>query len=167
MTNETRDMHRDPITGERGSHPIGTGVGATGGAAAGAVIGSAFGPIGSLVGGAIGAAAGGVAGHNIAENMDPTGETEYWEAVHRTRSYYNGQYEYRSDYAPAYRYGTDSRSQFADQVWDDRLEADLERGWAQAKGASKMAWQEARHAVKDAWDSTERILPGDIDRDGR
>ena len=35
MTNETRDMNRDPITGAPGSHPLGTGVGATGGAVAG------------------------------------------------------------------------------------------------------------------------------------
>ena len=48
MTNETRDMNRDPITGEPGSHPVGTGVGAAGGAAAGAVVGSVFGPIGTL-----------------------------------------------------------------------------------------------------------------------
>ena len=41
-------MNRDPITGTPGSHPLGTGVGATGGALAGAAIGSLFGPIGTL-----------------------------------------------------------------------------------------------------------------------
>ena len=51
---ETRDMNRDPITGEPGSHPVGTGVGSAGAAAIGAALGAPFGPIGMLVGGAIG-----------------------------------------------------------------------------------------------------------------
>ena len=34
-TNDKQDMNRDPITGAPGSHPLGTGVGATGGALAG------------------------------------------------------------------------------------------------------------------------------------
>ena len=36
-----RDINPDPVTGEPGSHPIGTGVGAAGGAVTGAAIGSA------------------------------------------------------------------------------------------------------------------------------
>jgi len=50
------DMHRDPITGEPGAHPIGTGLGAAGGAAAGAAAGAAVGipggPVGMAVAGA-------------------------------------------------------------------------------------------------------------------
>ena len=56
-------LNRDPITGEPGSHPIGTAVGGLGGAAAGAAIGAIGGPLGMLIGGAIGAIAGGSAGH--------------------------------------------------------------------------------------------------------
>ena len=257
MTNETRNMNRDPLTGEPGAHPVGTGVGAAGGAATGAVIGSLFGPIGTLVGGAIGAAAGGAAGHTVAENIDPTGEAEYWKTTYRSRPYFNDQYDYEADYAPAYLYGNAVRSQYAGREWDDalesdirqgweatkaksrleweeakdavrdafdrsdrtyraydatdryyadrynqaeyyqpdfgyesdyrpayrygtfvraqqegrewddRLEADLERGWAEAKGTSKIAWNDARHAVKDAWHGVERVLPGDLDKDGR
>ena len=40
------DLNRDPITGEPGSHPIGTAVGGMGGAAAGAAIGAIGGPLG-------------------------------------------------------------------------------------------------------------------------
>ncbi len=47
------------------------------------------------------------------------------------------------------------------------LEADLERGWDNAKGTSRMAWAEAKGAVRDAWHGVERVLPGDADRDGR
>ncbi|HYC91623.1 MAG TPA: hypothetical protein VEO54_20555 [Thermoanaerobaculia bacterium] len=50
------DSPNHPITGEPGSHPVGTGLGA---AAVGAALGAPFGPIGILVGGAIGAVAGG------------------------------------------------------------------------------------------------------------
>src|SRR6478672_13669139 len=80
-TNDKQDMNRDPITGAPGSHPLGTGVGATGGALAGAAIGSLFGPIGTLVGGAVGAVGGGAAGHSVAERVDPTAETEYWRST--------------------------------------------------------------------------------------
>ncbi|MFS2053786.1 hypothetical protein ACEN8K_33645 [Variovorax sp. CT11-76] len=32
LLDTNNNLHRDPITGEPGSHPVGTGVGATGGA---------------------------------------------------------------------------------------------------------------------------------------
>ena len=83
-TNDRQDMNRDPITGAPGSHPLGTGVGATGGALAGAAIGSIFGPIGTLVGGAIGAAGGGAAGHSVAERVDPTAD---WRAPFLPRAH--------------------------------------------------------------------------------
>lgn len=54
MSDDARSaLNADPITGEPGAHPIGTGVGAAGGAATGAAIGSVAGPIGTLIGGAI------------------------------------------------------------------------------------------------------------------
>ena len=156
MTNEKRDMNRDPITGEPGSHPVGTGVGAAGGAAAGAVIGSIFGPIGTLVGGAIGAAAGGAAGHTVAESVDPTGEADYWRDNYTSRPYYNSQYDYEADYAPAYLYGNSVRSQYAGREWDDSLEADVRQGWETTKAKSRLTWEEAKDAVRDAFDRSDR-----------
>src|SRR5678815_2421377 len=91
-TNDRQDMNRDPITGSPGSHPLGTGVGATGGVLAGAAIGSLFGPIGTLVGGTIGAIGGGAAGHAVAERVDPTFESEYWRNNYETRPYYQSTY---------------------------------------------------------------------------
>jgi len=76
-------------------------------------------------------------------------------------------YDFETDYRPAYRYGTYARGQYAGRDWDDKLEADLERGWDTAKGTSRMAWNEARSSVKDAWHGVENVLPGDFDRDGR
>jgi uncharacterized protein (TIGR02271 family) len=69
--------NRDPLTGEVGAHPVGTGVGAVaGGVAAGAAAGSVAGPVGTAVGAAAGAVAGGLAGKEVAEELDPTDETK-------------------------------------------------------------------------------------------
>lgn len=71
--NETsQNPNRDPLSGEPGSHPVGTAAGAAGGGAAGAAVGMAAGPIGAGVGAAVGAVAGGLAGKATAEHFDPT-----------------------------------------------------------------------------------------------
>ncbi|MDB5945892.1 MAG: hypothetical protein JWQ33_918, partial [Ramlibacter sp.] len=64
--------NNDPITGEAGAHPVGTGVGATGGAVAGATVGSVAGPVGTVVGAVVGAVVGGLAGKEVAEHANPT-----------------------------------------------------------------------------------------------
>jgi len=47
---EKSGKNADPITGEPGAHPVGTGVGAAGGAVTGAALGTAIGgPIGVAV----------------------------------------------------------------------------------------------------------------------
>src|SRR3954464_4725735 len=109
MANETKttrkkDANRDPITGEPGSHPVGTGVGAAvGGAAAGAAVGSVAGPVGTVAGIIGGALVGGLAGKGIAEKIDPTREDAYWRENHPGQMYAgNRTYE---DYSDAYRTG--------------------------------------------------------------
>ena len=143
------DANRDPITGEPGAHPIGTGAGAAGGAAAGATVGAIGGPVGAVVGGAIGAVVGGLAGKGAAEKVNPTVEDGYWRDNYSTRPYARADQGYEA-YQPAYRYGWESRSQYAGKKFDD-VETDLERGWDKAKGTSKLAWNDAKLAVKDAW----------------
>lgn len=145
-----KDMNRDPISGEPGSHPVGTGVGSAGGAAAGAAIGAIGGPIGALIGGAIGAIAGGAAGHTAGEAIDPTGEERYWKTQHKPDEW--------NDYGPAYKYGWDTRTNTRDRNWDDRLEGDLRDGWEKAKGTSKLTWDKAKMATKGAWDRTDRTF---------
>ena len=163
---EHHDLNRDPITGEPGSHPVGTGVGAVAGGATGAAVGAAAGPVGAVVGGAVGAIVGGLAGHGVAEQVNPTVEDAYWRENYQSREYVQRNRPYE-EYQPAYRYGWESRSKFAGRQWDDKLEQDLERGWDNAKGTSGMAWHEAKSATRDAWHRVERALPGDADRDGR
>jgi hypothetical protein len=156
MTDESRDMNRDPISNAPGSHPVGVGVGGVGGAAAGAGIGALFGPIGMLVGGAVGTLAGAAAGKGVAEGLDPTGESEYWRAEYRSRPYASADYDYETDYSPAYAYGTTVRSQYAGRTWDDSLENDIRSGWEKAKDKSRLTWEQAKHAVRDAFDRTDR-----------
>src|SRR5690606_585670 len=144
MTNESRDMNRDPISNTPGAHPVGVGVGGVGGAAAGAGIGALFGPIGMLVGGVVGTLAGASAGKGVAESLDPTGEADYWRSEYSNRPYVNKDYSYDNDYAPAYQYGNQVRAQYAGRQWDDSLEADIRSGWESAKAKSRLTWEEAK-----------------------
>jgi uncharacterized protein YcfJ len=153
---KNRDMNRDPITKEPGSHPVGTGIGSAGGAAAGAAIGALGGPIGMLIGGAIGAVAGGAAGHAAGEAIDPTGEVEYWRTEHTRRPYYDKSYAFDSDYEPAYRYGIDARNRNRNRPWDNTLENDLKTNWQTTRGKSRLEWDTAKPAVRDAWDRSDR-----------
>jgi len=159
------DSNPDPITKAPGSHPVGTGIGASGGGLAGAAIGTAVGgPVGGLVGGAIGAVAGGLAGHGVAEQIDPTVEDTYWRGNYRSRPYVGADETYET-YQPAYRYGWESRDRFHGRKFDD-VENDLGRGWDKARGTSSLTWDRAKLATRDAWHHVEDVLPGDADNDG-
>ncbi len=164
-TKEDKDANPDPITGEPGSHPVGTGVGAAGGGATGAAIGAAGGPVGVVVGAAVGAVVGGLAGRGVAEMIDPTAENAYWRDNYRSESYVNRDLDY-DNYEPAYRTGYTGYGKHAGEKWDD-VENDLESDYEQTKGNSELAWSDAKHATKAAWHKVERALPGDADRDGR
>lgn len=146
-----KDLNADIITGEPGSHPVGTGVGGIGGAAAGAAIGTMAGPLGTLIGGAIGAIVGGGAGHAAAEAIDPTREEAYWRAEYANADYYKEGYDFDRDLHPAYAVGYANRARYpADARFEDH-EADLQRSWEEVRGDSRMAWEDARRASHDAW----------------
>jgi len=163
------DANRDPITGAPGAHPVGTGVGALGGVAAGAAVGSAAGPVGTVVGAAVGAVAGGLAGKSVAESVDPTREDAYWRDNYSSRPYVDRNSTY-DDYGPAYGYGVNAFSRYPGRRFDE-VESDLERGWGDSRGTSRLTWERAKSATRDAWnrlsDSVERAIPGDSDRDGK
>ena len=151
------DANRDPLTGEPGSHPIATGVGAAGSAAAGAAVGSAIGgPVGAVVGGAVGAVAGGAAGHAAGEALDPTLEANYWRENFRTRPYYQRDKTF-DDYEPAYRYGWESavHPDYRGRRFEE-VESDLERGWDKTKGTVRHGWYEVREATRDAYERVRR-----------
>jgi hypothetical protein len=155
MTNKnmkatSKDINPDPITGEPGSHPIGTGVGAAiAGAAAGAAGGALAGPAGAVAGAAIGAVAGGYAGKAVEEEFDPTAEDAYWRANYKNRDYVETNTEYDT-YRPAYRYGWESHSYYAGRDFDE-VEPELRSGWETKKGNSSLTWERAKQATRDAW----------------
>lgn len=156
-TADEGDLHPDPITGEPGAHPAGTGVGAVGGAVAGAVLGGAVGgPVGAAIGSAIGAVGGGAAGSNVAESLNPTEEDAYWRENFRKRPYADETLSY-DHYRPAYRYGWESRTRMTGRRWDE-VERDLERGWRENRGASRLGWPDAKLAARDAWQRVDHRL---------
>jgi uncharacterized protein (TIGR02271 family) len=148
---KTGDANPDPITGEKGAHPVGVGLGtAAGGAAAGAAAGMVAGPIGAVAGAVIGGIAGGLAGKGIAEIVDPTEEEKYWRKTYKTRPYVTKGTSYTA-YQPAYRYGVESSLRHTGKTFED-VESSLSRGWRKARGESPMAWDQAKPAVQDAYD---------------
>ncbi len=156
-----QDANRDPLTGEAGSHPVGTGIGtALGAAAAGAAAGAVAGPIGTVAGAIIGGVAGGLAGKQVAEQIDPTVESAYWEKAYPSRPYYDREVAYDA-YEPAYRYGWESRSRYADRDWHD-VEDDLGRDWDGYRAdQSNLSWDRARQATQDAWERVDQAVRSD------
>ncbi len=149
--------NRDPLTGEKGAHPIGAGLGAiAGGVGAGAAGGALAGPLGAALGAVIGGVVGGLKGKEIAEDVKPTDESEYWRTNYKTRPYVDAGHDYE-EYEPAYRYGWESRTQHADQKFDE-VESHLSRDWEKVRGSSKLDWDKARHASRDAWDRLDQSL---------
>lgn len=144
------NSHLDPITGEPGSHPIGTGLGAAlGGAAAGAMTGTVAGPVGTVVGAALGAIVGGLAGKSAAESIDPSLEDAFWRENYRQRPYVAAGSSF-DDYGPAYGYGVASWGRYPGRSFDE-LDADLARDWTSARGRSNLDWALARNAARDGW----------------
>lgn len=163
-----RDANPDPITGEPGAHPVGTGLGAAAGGAAvmGAAAGLGAGPIGAAIGAAVGAVAGGLAGSGVAEAVEPTTEDAYWRENYRHRAYYDENVPYEH-IAPAYRYGWESRTRYTDRGFDE-AEDELKRGWNETTHAARLAWDRARHATRDAWRRVESSLSEPTDKkDGK
>jgi hypothetical protein len=167
-TNEARiespKSNRDPITGEPGSHPVGTGLGSAGGAASGAAIGAAVGgPVGAVVGGVVGAVAGGAAGHAMGEAIDPTVEAAYWRSAYATRPYYQADRKFE-DYEPAYRQGWENAASAEPGHTFEEIESELERTWPSSRGTSRMEWSQAREAARDSWErARNRKLTGSED----
>jgi len=146
---EKKLRNEDPLSGEAGAHPVGTGVGAAlGGAATGAVVGTVAGPLGTVVGAVVGSIAGGLAGKAVAEGYDPTVEVEYWRGESSKRPYYNKNRKF-ADYEPAYRAGANSYDPTAPADFADR-EMVAREEW-ERQGQSLLTWHEARPAAADAY----------------
>jgi hypothetical protein len=162
------DANRDPISGEPGSHPVGTGIGAASAGATGAAIGGVVGgPVGAVVGSVIGAVAGGLVGKGVAESIDPTVEDAYWRENYASQAYIEPNRSY-DDYQPAYRTGYEGYSRYSNtgKTYDE-VEPELRRDYETNYGTSNhLGWEKAKHATRDAWHRVERAIPGDANKDG-
>ena len=155
--------NRDPLSGEAGAHPVGTGTGAAGGGIAGAMIGAAAaGPIGAGVGAVVGAVAGGLAGKGAAEALNPTVEHEYWRVEFQNRPYFTNGTPY-DQYGPAYQYGWQSYAKYKNVKFAD-VEPELGRGWESQRGSSKLSWRHAQNATRDAWQRAEAAVCANVCR---
>ena len=135
------DANLDPISGEAGSHPLGTGVGAAGAGTVGTVIGGAVGgPVGAVVGAVIGSVVGGLAGKDVAEQVNPTFEETNWQETYTSSTYADSDKTYEG----YDRYGQSGRTY-------NEVETDLQRDY-QSNQTGSLPWEQAKYAVKDAWD---------------
>lgn len=144
-------------------HSIGAGTGAVAGALTGAALGAAAGPIGSVVGAVAGGVVGAKAGDSIAEAVNPTDYTEHFQREYRNAPYYNQELGWE-DYGPAFGYGYETHGRYRGRAFDE-VEPELERGWADTRGGSRLAWNEARAAVRDGWEHIEHARPGEAGQD--
>ena len=86
----------------------------------------------------------------VGEQIDPTAEDAYWRENYVSRPYYSDDFTYE-DISPAYRYGWESRSRYADKRFED-VESTLKAGWEETKHDVRLGWDQARGATRDAWD---------------
>ena len=144
------NSHRDLLTDEPGSHPVGTGLGAVaGGAAGGMAAGILGGPVGMAVGGIAGAIAGGLAGSTAAEMVNPTAEDAYWRESYLNQPYYEGGRQYE-EYRPAYAMGWTSAATYPGEF--DAYDAEMQTRWQNERGNSPLDWDTARTPARAAWD---------------
>jgi uncharacterized protein (TIGR02284 family) len=155
----TTDKNSDPLTGEPGAHPVGTGLGAAaGGAGVGAAAGMVAGPAGALVGAVAGAVAGGYGGKAAAEAINPTAEEAYWRSNYDKEDYYEAGRPF-DDYRPAYRLGVTGRTGYSGSFED--YEGRLADGWDAQREGSTLGWPQARAATRAAWDRVDSRISSD------
>ncbi len=149
---DQNDANRDPISGEPGAHPVGTGVGAAGAGSVATVIGGVVGgPVGAVVGAVVGSVVGGLAGKEVAEQIDPTFEDNHWRENYSSRPYVEEGSTYE-DYQLAYRVGYEGYDRYAHTGQDYKdIEIALQRDY-ESNQTGGLAWEKAKHAVRDAWD---------------
>lgn len=149
------EANRDPLSGEPGAHPVGTGIGAASVGTAATVIGGVVGgPVGAVIGAVVGSVAGGLAGKGAAENVNPTVEDEHWRANYSQRPYVEEGRQYE-DYQPAFRTGYEGYVRYArnGQSYDE-AEPELQKDY-ETQSTSDIQWIDARQATRDAWNRAE------------
>lgn len=94
---------------------------------------------------------GGLSGHGVAEAIDPVAEDAFWRGELMGRPYYDSQFNFEQDYAPAFGFGYYLCSIFPSWTFQE-AEDEFQRDWQRIKGESRLEWAQARGATQDAWD---------------
>lgn len=142
-------QNSDPLTGEPGSHPVATGLGAAAASAAGLAIGTAVaGPVGTVIGGIVGAVAGAIGGHAAGEAIDPTVEEAYWREAHPSQPYASG--STFDEYREAYRVGYENAGAVGPEIGSFE-EAEPELRARYEAGQNVLPWVKVRVATQSAW----------------
>lgn len=162
LENDHADANRDPITGQPGAHPVGTGIGAAAAGTIGAAVGAPAGPIGAAIGAVVGSVVGGLIGKGAAETFDPTVEDTYWRDNYKSRPYVKPDHSY-DDYHPAYRTGYEGYTRYSNRGQNfHEVEPDLQRDYETNHTSSRVGWNDAKYAAQDAWD---RVRYNSMSRD--
>jgi len=149
--------NRDPVTGEPGSHPLGSGLGAAGGAVAGGAIGGAVGgPVGVVAGAIIGGVAGAYGGRGAAEAVNPTVEEQYWRENHPKQPYATGEHGYEK-FAPAYRVGYEAIQKYPGKHFDE-IDNDLALDYEKHRPGDGLPWDQVRPASRAAWNRLSGVV---------
>jgi FMN phosphatase YigB (HAD superfamily) len=127
------------------------------GAAAGAVLGLSLGMVlpgvghllGLLVGGLSGSIVGAAVGAAVAIKVSPQEEEHYWRENFFSLPYAAG--TTFEDYAPAFRFGWETRARTPPDRTFEEVEDQLARRWEATPDSHRLHWRRARPAVRDAW----------------
>jgi len=144
------EANPDPLTGEPGSHPIGTSVGTAGGGITGAALGAAVaGPVGAALGAVVGGVVGAYSGRGVAEAVNPTVENDYWREHHGRQEWASEDAPYEH-FQPAYRTGYEAATKYPGREYEE-IEADVARDYEKNDANPAIPWDRARPAVRAAW----------------
>lgn len=146
----------DPISGEPGAHPLGTGIGAAAAGAVATAIGATVGPLGAIVGAILGSVIGGLMGKSAAEATNPTIDNTYDYAAHEEHAHTGSDRSYEA-YELAYHLGYEGYSLYSDgHTTYQEIEPALQRTYEARNDGSSVSWNSARYAVRDAWERARR-----------
>jgi len=102
-----------------------------------------------------------------AKHLDKTSfadDRTYWKNQLANEPYYESGQQF-SDFESAYQVGSEGRSRYAEQSFD-QAEPNLRSEWEESKGSARIGWEKAKHAVRAAWNRVEDAIPGDSNKNG-
>ncbi len=95
---------------------------------------------------------------SISDYINPGTEAKYWREAFKGPPKSNPSLGYEH-FAVAYRYGWETfRNKGSENTTFESLEPELDRGWANFKGESRLSWDQAKQATRDAWNRVQNAV---------